>query len=214
MFFVKIMTYFELETQLKTIQMELITRIPTEIYESDDYEEFEISEAARVKERWNEETAEIELINIGAGADWIVVLQTIGSIADLLKVGIELAGKLIDYKKGAQKLLKCKKEDRLISVDIEGAKLLTLQKISEYENITSIEFTDQMVVPLVDMNNIFHKKRNGLARHPFNHYTFALKVNKDLFYITSVTYSGDVEITRCYECFSDIPIDKTEDIAI
>ena len=109
------MTYFELETQLKTIQMELITTIPTEIYESDDYEEFEISEAARVKERWNEETAEIELINIGAGADWIVVLQTIGSIADLLKVGIELAGKLIDYKKGAQKLLKCKKEDRLMA---------------------------------------------------------------------------------------------------
>ena len=60
------MTYFELETQLKTIQMELITTIPTEIYESDDYEEFEISEAARVKERWNEETAEIELINRGA----------------------------------------------------------------------------------------------------------------------------------------------------
>lgn len=192
--------------------MELITRIPTDIYESDYYDEFEVSEAARIKELWSEATAEIELINIGAGADWIVVLQTIGSVAEFLKVGIELAEKIIDYKKAAQKLLESKKDNSLIAVDIEGAKLLSLQKIAEYEGIKSIEFTDQMVVPLVDMNDIFYKKRDGLARHPFNHYTFALKVNKEQVYITSVTSSGDVEITRCYECYSDHAIDITEEL--
>lgn len=192
--------------------MELITRIPTDIYESDNYDEFEISEAARIKELWNEETAEIELINIGAGADWIVVLQTIGSVAEFIKAGIDLAEKIIDYKKAAQKLLESKREESLIAIDTEGAKLLSIQKISEYENITSIEFTDQMVVPLVDLNSTFCKKRNGLARHPFNHYTFVLKVNKYKVYITNVTSSGDVEVTRCYECISDHPIDRTEEL--
>ena len=192
--------------------MELITRIPTDIYESDNYDEFEISEAARIKELWNEETAEIELINIGAGADWIVVLQTIGSVAEFIKAGIDLAEKIIDYKKAAQKLLESKKEESLIAVDTEGAKLLSIQKISEYENITSIEFTDQMVVPLVDLNSTFCKKRKGLACHPFNHYTFVLKVNKYKVYITNVTSSGDVEVTRYYECISDHPTDRTEEL--
>lgn len=124
-----------------------------------------------------------------------------------------MAEKIIDYKKAAQKLLESKKDNSLIAVDIEGAKLLSLQKIAEYEGIKSIEFTDQMVVPLVDMNDIFYKKRDGLARHPFNHYTFALKVNKEQVYITSVTSSGDVEITtRCYECYSDHAIDITEEL--
>ena len=160
--------------------MELITRIPTEIYETDNFDEFEVSEAAGVKELWNDETAECELINIGTGADWVVVLQTIGTVVETIKVGMELVEKIIDYKKAARKLLEIKNEEKLIAVDADGAKLLSLQKISEYEDLTSIEFIDQMVVPLVDLNGSFRDKRSGLARHPFNHYTFALKVNYEL----------------------------------
>lgn len=192
--------------------MELITRIPTEIYETDNFDEFEVSEAAGVKELWNDETAECELINIGTGADWVVVLQTIGTVVETIKVGMELVEKIIDYKKAARKLLEIKNEEKLIAVDADGAKLLSLQKISEYEDLTSIEFIDQMVVPLVDLNGSFRDKRSGLARHPFNHYTFALKVNNEMVYITGVTPSGDVEITRCYDCIAGQAVDKTKDL--
>lgn len=203
-----------MDNPIESTQMELITGIPDEIYETDNFDEFEASEAARVKELWNEETAESELINIGTGADWVVVLQTIGTVAETIKAGMELVEKIIDYKKAAQKLLEIKKEENLIAVDTDGAKLLSLQKISEYEKMTSIEFIDQMVVPLVDLNGCFHENRCGLARHPFNHYTFALKVNNEMVYITNVTSSGDVEISRCYECMADHAIDKTEDLAV
>lgn len=140
----------------------------------------------------------VEYVNIGAGADCMVIMLLVCFGLEILKAGKIINDGIDGWLGFGKKLKKLVKRNKIISIDSEGATLLAIELISQKENIRFLEVCQEDTINLVDMSGFFPENK-GLASRPFNYFIKTIKVNDDTLYIIGVNSTGEATIIKRYD---------------
>lgn len=146
----------------------------------------------------------VEYVNIGAGADCMVIMLLVCFGLEILKVGKIINDGIDGWLGFGKKLKKLVKRNKIISIDSEGATLLAIELISQKENIKLLEVCQEDTINLVDMSG-FLPENKGLAAKPLNYFVKTIKVNDETIYIIGVNSTGQATIIKRYDVSNGMP---------
>lgn len=140
----------------------------------------------------------VEYVNIGAGADCMVIMLLVCFGLEILKAGKIINDGIDGWLGFGKKLKKLVKRNKIISIDSEGATLLAIELISQKENIKLLEVCQEDTINLVDMSGVLPENK-GLAAKPFNYFVKTINVNDETLYIIGVNSTGEATIIKQYD---------------
>lgn len=184
--------------------MQVLLNIPEEF----NNDEISQSSAKDERERINRayglrDADEIEYVNIGPGADWIVLLTTFaGVVWTIFQVPGIVKKSLEGWEWLIEKLKGFIKEDKLVSLDQDAAGMLAIDYLaSKYGTDESFDLLDIHTIRLVDISEMVHNNKGELVDHPHNYYVFTFRIAGRLI-ILSVRSTGKIKVI---ESFEDMP---------
>ena len=147
----------------------------------------------------------IEFVNIGAGADCMVVMVVIALMGyEIIKAGKYINDGIDGWLEIGKKLKKLVKRNKIISIDSEGATLLAIEQISQKEKIKLLEVCQEDTINLVDISGLVLGNK-GLAAKPLNYFVKTIKVNDETLYIIGVNSTGQATIIKRYDVSLGMP---------
>ncbi len=184
--------------------MQILLNIPFDTFDDFESPAFAYKEREKIEKEYGLSSSDtVEVVNIGPGADVLVILSTIATAGlavwnfpTVLRDGIENWRWLID------KLKAFKKKNQLVSLDFDAAGLLAIDYVAEkYGAGTASEFTDSHTFNIINVEGMFPGKENTLAARPHNYYVFTFYVAPRII-VLSVRSTGEI---RELEVFDDMP---------
>lgn len=152
--------------------------------------------AAKDRNKLEADLAEISSLieckseNIGAGADWIVVVAT---LAGLFFLGDKVNKNLDAWKAISKKFVRLFKKTNIAFVDGNGVRLIAIERIlANEETVESIEEVAFNEINLHSLNEAFKDGRtpDQLISKPFSYYNMIYRVNNRYYYIISIKSDG------------------------
>ena len=140
----------------------------------------------------------VEYVNIGAGADCMVIMLLVCFGLEILKAGKIINDGIDGWLGFGKKLKKLVKRNKIISIDSEGATLLAIELISQKEKIKLLEVCQEDTINLVDISGLVLGNK-GLAAKPLNYFVKTIKVNDETLYIIGVNSTGQATIIKRYD---------------
>jgi len=131
--------------------------------------------------------------NIGAGADWIVV---IAYLTGLYFLGDKINKNLEAWITLSKKFVSLFKKTNVKFIDSNGARLLAIERIlKNEETIDSIEEVLFNEINLQDLTDSFTDGRseNELRSKPFCYYSMIFKVNDYSYYMIGIKSDGEIK---------------------
>ena len=147
----------------------------------------------------------IKSTNIGAGADWPLILITISTLSTLFFLGDKINKNLeawIKLSKKFKKLLN-KIRRRGFFIDSNGATLIALNDLlKKAKVIESIELVKNVELSNYPVKSFFLDKRptERIDSKPYRFFIKIFLVNKNLFHIYGIKSDGKIKL---YKQFSD-----------
>ena len=138
---------------------------------------------------------DIDLVNIGPGADVIVLLLVISVGLQILKIGAEINDGIDGWIGIGKKLRNLFRRKKIISVDEDGATALAIETIAKEENVYKLEKLSETTINLVDVSGMIPNNR-GLSQKPHNYYIQAYRVNGEDVYVMGIKSTGEVRIIK------------------
>ena len=138
---------------------------------------------------------DIDLVNIGPGADVIVLLLVISVGLQILKIGAEINDGIDGWIGIGKKLRNLFRKKKIISVDVDGATALAIENIAKEENINKLEKLSETTINLVDVSGMIPHNR-GLSQKPHNYYIQVYRVNGEDVYVIGIKSTGEVRIVK------------------
>ena len=136
---------------------------------------------------------EIKSENIGAGADWIVVIV---SIAGIFFLGEKINKNLEAWISLSKRFISLLKQTKASFIDSSGAKLIAIEKILKNEKyIDSIEEVAFTEINLQDLTRSFTdgRKPTELRSKPLCYYSMIFRVNGFAYYMLGIKSNGEVK---------------------
>lgn len=115
------------------------------------------------------QTARAEIVNIGPGADWIVVFLIIDIGLRLIKVGSEINDGIDGWIEIGKKLCGLFRRKKIVSVDSEGATALAISLVAKKKKIMTLEKINEQAIHLSDLSGVIRGNK-GLSNRPHNYY--------------------------------------------
>lgn len=136
---------------------------------------------------------DVSEVNLGRGADWILILATLGSITSVIALGDKLEKGIEGWIKIGKRILNIFKKSDRVYLDENAAKIIAITHISNKIDIKNIELIDNHTTFLVDFSHWF-KQRNpeSLEAKPFNIYNFTFQVNDNSTISLSIKSNGEI----------------------
>ncbi len=160
------------------------------------------SELEKIEKELKEigDDAIIKETNLGVGADWIVVLAIINSIANVFLVGDKLIKGIEGWVKIAKKLKSLIKKGDVAYIDEDSASLLSIELISSKEKITSLEKINASEVPLIDLSEAFSDRNpEDFISKPQSYFLQIYKVNDDKIYVIGIKSDGRIKNIETFD---------------
>ena len=144
---------------------------------------------------------EISERNIGPGADVMVILVSILTIANIFLLGDKIDKGIEGWIKIGKRLKKLFSRKELVALDKDGASLLAIEFIYTIETIISIEKEAEHEISLVRQDGLFGdgRKPEELISKPYNYYIQTFLVNDEKHYIIGIKSTGEVNLIKCFE---------------
>lgn len=148
-------------------------------------------------------TDKVEAINIGPGADLIVLLTTFFDVAWTLFQGPGVLKKSIEGWEWLIEKLKCLiRKDLLVSLDQDAAGMLAIDYLSSKYGVNGgVDLLDIHTIPMVDLSGMVNNNTSGLAVYPHNYFVFTFRIAGRII-ILGVRSSGKI---KELEIFHDMP---------
>lgn len=189
-----------------------IVFIPTGL--SEDLMNFKLSEIKskeldEILEQLKSIDNEVEITetNFGKGADWILLVATLSSIAYVISVGDKLEKGIDGWIKIGKRISKLFPKSDKLYIDEDGAKIIAITHIATKYTLTSIALKDSQVIHLVDFSTWFRQREaDSFTSKPFNIYNFTFDVNDERTIILSIKSNGEItELLNIENDRLDIP---------
>lgn len=177
--------------------MELLIRIDNyEEWACDDSQGFSELDKENVKAQTGfDSVIGIDLVNIGPGADFHVILLTILLGFDLIKLGADINDGIDGWIEIGKKIRNLFKRKKVVSVDEEGATALALELISRKVNIVRLEKLHESTINLADLSGMIPTNK-GLSQKPYNYYIQTYRVNDDDIFVIGIKSTGEAKIIK------------------
>ena len=154
------------------------------------------SDKKRIKKTVDlDHVTEMDFVNIGPGADLIVLLLIVSIGLQLIKVGAEINDGIDGWIEIGKKLQKLFKRKKIVSVDMDGATALAIGCIATQDKIITLEKIQETVINLVDVSGMI-PINSGLSRKPHNYYIQTYRINGEDIYVMGIKSTGEVEIIK------------------
>ena len=137
-------------------------------------------------------------VNIGPGADLIVLLIIVDIGLRTLKLGAEINDGIDGWIGLGKKLYKLFQQKKIVSIDADGAASMAIELISKKEKIEKLEKIHETTINLVDVSSMLPLNIDLCAR-PHNYYIFAYQINNKEVYVVGVTSMGNANIIKHFE---------------
>lgn len=143
---------------------------------------------------------EIKEVNLGVGADWIVILVIINSIVNVFLVGDKVDKGIDGWIKLAKRVRGLFRTKQAVYIDRDGASLLALELIAAQERINQLEKISEQEIYLNDLSSSL-PDRNALefTARPYAYYIQAFLVNDEKIYVIGIRSDGIVNEIKCFE---------------
>lgn len=142
--------------------------------------------------------AELRRVNIGPGADLLVILVAINTIVDSFLVGSKLLEGVVGWKKLIGWLKKLMKAEELVSVDEAGATVLALDYLAHHYDYDTITKEDAHTIPFNDLSYMIPANKNGIARHPHAYYVQTYLLDGDRYCVLGIKSTGEVNLIKSF----------------
>ena len=184
--------------------MQVLLSIPNDYFEDECSPAFAYKERKKLEEKYDLRPADsVEVVNIGPGADLLVILATIATAAwSIFQLPGTIKSSLEGWEWLVKKLKTYKKNKILVSLDLDAAGMLSIDYLADkYGEDSSFELMDAYDFNIVDISGMFPGREDGLAARPHNYYVFSFRIAGRVI-ILSVRSTGEI---RQLETFLDMP---------
>ncbi|MBQ7268907.1 MAG: hypothetical protein IJS62_03515 [Bacteroidales bacterium] len=183
--------------------MQILLNIPEGFYD-DEISGSSTNEREIINQAYGLNDAdEVEYVNIGPGADWIVLLTTFAGVSwTLVQVPGIIKRSIDGWKWLIEKLKGYIEKDLLVSLDQDAAGLLAIDYLaSKFGADESFDMLDMHTIRLIDISGMVHNNKGEFVDHPHNYYVFTFRI-ADRIIILSVRSTGKI---KELEIFHEIP---------
>ena len=175
--------------------------------ESLDYSE---SEKERIKKEVGfDHVSKVDFVNIGPGADCIVILLVVSIFFQLIRIGAEINDGIDGWIEIGRKLRRLFRRKKIVSVDVDGATALAIEHIARKEKITKLVKLQENTINLVDVSGQIPANK-GLSQKPHNYYIQTYQVNDEDIYVMGIKSTGDVKVIKHFTFFMNGFIDEKD----
>lgn len=184
--------------------MQILLNIPEGFFEDDLFPDLTSNDRGRIIRAYDLcENDDVDYINIGPGADWIVLLTTFFNVAWVIFQGPGILKKSLEgWEWLIEKLKGFIKKDLLVSLDKDAAGMLAIDYLAaKYGADESFDLTDSHTIPLIDISGMVQNNKGEFVNHPHNYYIFTFRIAGRII-ILSVRSSGEI---RELEVFDEMP---------
>lgn len=188
--------------------MQVLLNIPNDCFKDECSPAFAYRERDKIDKQYNLRFQDsVEVVNIGPGADWLVIMATMTVAWNIF----QLPGIVKDSLEGWQwlidKLKNYKKNKQLVSLDMDAAGMLAIDYLAEkYGDDSSFSLKDAYSFEITDISGMFPNREDSLAAHPHNYYVFTFYIAERIL-VLSVRSTGEI---RELESFDDMPYGLTD----
>ena len=137
----------------------------------------------------------VELVNIGPGADYFVLLLVVDIALRMLKIGTEVNDGIDAWISLGNKLRNLFRKRKIVSVDIDGATSIAIALIAQREKIVKLEKLQEATINLVDLSSML-PQNVGLSKAPHNYYIQTYRINDDEIYVVGITSEGKANVIK------------------
>ena len=183
--------------------MQVLLNIPDNYFEDEGSPAFAYRERAKIEKEYNlKPVDEVEVVNIGPGADWMVILATLSVAWNIFQVPGQIKRSLEGCEWLVKKLKGFIKKKQLVSLDQDAAGMLAIDYLADkYGADESFDLLDAYTIPIVDISGMVRNSIGGLANQPHCYHIFTFRI-ADRIIILSVRSSGKI---KELESFHDMP---------
>lgn len=136
-------------------------------------------------------------VNIGPGADLVVILTTVFLITDAILFAPKLIEGYDSWKKLIERIKGFISKKQLVSIDEEGAKLLAIDYIVKHYLCDAIELVDSHVINITDISGMV-RNTSELAKKPHNYYVQTYRINGEDRVILGIRSDGEVKLIKAF----------------
>lgn len=185
--------------------MELLLNI--ENYEEkscNDRLDFSDAEKERIKKSSKlDYITKVDFVNIGLGADMIVILLILNLSFQLLNIGKEINEGIDGWIGLGQKIRRLFKRKRIVSIDEEAAAALAINLVAQKEKIYKLVKIQENTINFLDISGMLPKNK-GLSKKPYNYYVQTYLINDEITYVIGIKSTGEAKILMHYEYFPKV----------
>ena len=147
--------------------MQVLLNIPDNYFEDECSPAFAYRERAKIEKEYNlKPVDEVEVVNIGPGADWMVILATLSVAWNIFQVPGQIKRSLEGWDWLVKKLKGFIKKKQLVSLDQDAAGMLAIDYLADkYGADESFDLLDAYTIPIVDISGMVRNSIGGLANH-------------------------------------------------
>lgn len=144
---------------------------------------------------------DVRVVNIGPGADWLVLLVTFDIVWNILKAPAVIKEVIEGWAWLLDKLKLYIKKKQLVSLDMDAAGMLAIDYLAEkYGQDSSINLMDAHTINLAEISEMVYNLNSEFANHPHNYYVFTFWI-ADQIVILGVHSFGEI---REWEILDDM----------
>lgn len=144
-----------------------------------------------------EDVEEITRVNIGPGADLMVILLAINTIADTYLVASKILEGTDGWKKLISKIKQFISKRELVSIDEDGAKILAIDYLTQHYQYERIDLISSQIINITDVSGMI-RLSSELAKRPHNYYVQAFCIDNENTIILGITSDGEVKLIKAY----------------
>lgn len=134
-------------------------------------------------------------VNIGPGADLIVLLLIVDISLGILKLGSVINDGIEGWIGIGRKLRELFRRRKIVSIDSDGATSMAIELIARHETITRLEKIQESTINLVDVSAMI-PMNSDLSAKPHNYYIQTYRINDGDVYVVGITSSGEAGIIK------------------
>ena len=183
--------------------MQVLLNIPEDYFDDECFPAFAYRERVKIEEQYSLRPEDgVDVVNIGPGADWLVIMATITVAWNIFQLPGILKSSLEGWEWLIEKLKSYKKNMQLVSLDQDAAGMLAIDYLADkYGADEAFDLLDAHTIPIVDITGMVRNHVGGLSNQPHCYHIFTFRI-ADRIIVLSVRSTG---VIRELEAFHDMP---------
>lgn len=154
--------------------MQILLNIPEDDYDIYSSSFLNPNQRKKINKKFGlSKSDDVRIVNIGPGADWLVLLVAFDVIWNISKAPAAIKEVIEGWTWLIDKLKLYIKKKQIVSLDVDTALMLAIDYLAEkYGEDLSFNLMDTHTINLADISEMVHNLNSEFANHPHNYYVF------------------------------------------